>query len=83
VSEDFDAVAWHRKRKAEQWDPEVTARHARTTALLGKKVQVTLDTERIVYGIFLGFGEGGDVEILEDDGFVHYCWPMLEIEEMT
>jgi hypothetical protein len=34
----------------------------------------------IVTGVLLGFGEGGDFEILdEDDGTVHYCWPMLDI----
>lgn len=82
VSAEFDAPAWHLKNKA-RWGPEFTARHERTVALLGKKVRVTLGPETIVHGIFLGFGEGGDVEILESDGFVHYCWPMLEIEEMT
>jgi hypothetical protein len=34
----------------------------------------------ITEGKLLGFGQGGDFEILEDDGFVHYCWPMLKIE---
>lgn len=34
----------------------------------------------VTEGILLGFGEGGDFEILEDDGFVHFCWPMLKIE---
>ncbi len=80
MSEDFDAPAWHLKNKA-KWGPEFTARHERTIALLGKKVQVKLDAEVVVRGIFLGFGEGGDVELLCDDTFVHYCWPMLEVEE--
>lgn len=68
-------------------------------AFLGKKVKVWLDrkahylavpgngpvsTEDVITtGVLLGFGEGGDFEILEDDGFVHYCWPMLDIEEVT
>jgi hypothetical protein len=82
VSAEFDAPAWHLKNKA-RWGPEFTARHARTVALLGRKVRVTLDAETVVHGIFLGFGSGGDAEILEDDGFVHYVWPMLEIEEAT
>ena len=36
----------------------------------------------ITEGQLLGFGQGGDFEILKDDGFVHYCWPMLKIEEI-
>lgn len=50
--------------------------------LLGRRVRVTLDTSVIVTGQLLGFGEGGDFEILEDDGFVHYCWPMLDVAEV-
>ena len=50
-------------------------------ALLGKQVQVTLGENVIARGQLLGFGEGGDFELLEDDGCVHYCWPMLEISE--
>lgn len=34
----------------------------------------------ITEGLLLAFGDGGDFEILEDDGFVHYFWPMLKIE---
>lgn len=61
-------------------------------ALLGKRVKVTLaypamDEEigtpnTIAVGTLVGFGDGGDFEILEDDGFLHYCWPMLEVEEI-
>ncbi|AQT25777.1 RNA binding protein [Mycobacterium phage EniyanLRS] len=54
--------------------------------LLGKRVVVILeqgDCEMVVsVGQLLGFGDGGDVEILEDDGFVHYCWPMLDVREI-
>lgn len=39
------------------------------------------NTSVIAEGLLLGFGDDGTVEIEEDDGFVHYCWPMLEIEE--
>lgn len=53
-------------------------------AMLGKRVKVTLATAPnqpvITTGTLLGFGEGGDFEILEDDGCVHYCWPLLDIE---
>lgn len=54
---------------------------ARSRELLGKRVTVKLDANVIVTGLLLGFGNGGDFEILEDDGFVHYCWPMLSIAE--
>lgn len=58
-------------------------------SLLGQQVKVVLGWEpcndeqgipTITQGKLLGFGQGGDFEILEDDGFVHYCWPMLKIE---
>ena len=49
---------------------------------LGKRVRITLDDDGavIVTGQLLGLGEGGNFEILEDDGLVHYCWPLLKIE---
>lgn len=58
-------------------------------SLLGQQVRVVLGYGRcndehgipvITQGKLLGFGQGGDFEILEDDGFVHYCWPALKIE---
>lgn len=53
---------------------------------LGKRVKVTLDhgdTKPVIAtGQLLGFSDGGDFEILEDDGFVHYCWPLLDMEEI-
>lgn len=54
---------------------------ARARKLLGKQVRVTLGNAPVVTGRLLGFGEGGDFEVLEADGFIHYCWPMLDIEE--
>lgn len=61
------------------WEEQVTA-------LLGKRVKVTLDNggtvpAAIVEGQLLAFGDEGSFEVLQDDGFVHYCWPMLDIEE--
>jgi hypothetical protein len=56
-------------------------------ALLGKRVRVRITDASardrvIVIGTLLGFGEGGDFEVLDDsDGLVHYCWPLLHIEE--
>jgi hypothetical protein len=59
-----------------------------TRALLGKRVRVTIkrplpeEAPVICEGKLIGFGTGGDFEILEDDGCVHYCWPLLDIEEL-
>ena len=70
--------------------PDIT-NHDETVALLGKRVRVTLShggwpdpdsPAHISEGKFLSFGQGGDVVIMEDDMFVHYCWPMLDIEEV-
>lgn len=61
--------------------------------MLGKQVTVTLDrkgvnpdgiaygSNEVISGQLLGTGEGGNFEILEDDGMVYHCWPMLEIRE--
>jgi hypothetical protein len=51
--------------------------------LLGKQVRVKLDTNVVAEGKLLGFGDEGTFELLGDDGFVHYCWPMLDIEEVA
>jgi hypothetical protein len=53
--------------------------------LLGKRVRVTLDDPAsvITEGRLIGFSDGGSTEILEDDGFVHYCWPALRVEEIS
>jgi hypothetical protein len=61
--------------------------HDQARKLLGRRVTVTLKLPDggaeavITTGVLLGFGEGGEFEVLEADGFVHYCWPMLTIEE--
>lgn len=51
-------------------------------SLLGKRVRVILEDRPSVIctGKLLAFSEDGGFEILEDDGMVHYCWPMLSIE---
>lgn len=55
-------------------------------ALLGKQVKVTyrngVEGHLIAEGQLLGFGDGGDFEILDSCGFVHYGWPMLAIVEV-
>jgi hypothetical protein len=61
--------------------------HSEICALLGKRVRVVLGQENgnavISQGRLLGFGTDGTVEIYEDDCTVHFCWPMLDIEEVT
>lgn len=51
---------------------------------IGKRVRILLDEEKpVITGKLLGWGTGGTLEILEDDGDLHYCWPLLKIEEAT
>jgi hypothetical protein len=60
--------------------------HQRWVALLGKQVRVTLDDHdesAVTNGTLLGFSDSGDVEVLEDDGFIHHCWPGLVIEPVA
>lgn len=66
-----------------------TTEHNKRAAMLGHRVRVMLvqgdegsDPRTITEGVLLGFGDGGDFEVLESDGMVHYCWPMLEIEQL-
>ena len=64
-------------------------KHKEINSLLGKQVRVVLDngtSERqqvVAEGKFLGIDEGGEIVLEDDMGFVHYAWPMLEIEEVT
>lgn len=59
----------------------------RATALLGREVVVTLDlgTEHdpavVVQGTLLAWDDGGQavIRVRDDMGFVHYCWPMLDV----
>lgn len=60
--------------------------HARRVALLGKRVRVTLDRPEgapavVTEGVLLRFGDEGTFVVEQADGFVHYCWPMLDVEE--
>lgn len=63
----------------------------RELELLGKQVKVTIDyggfpdpnlPAIIVTGQLLSFEDSGCFTVLCDDGFVHYGWPMLKIEEI-
>lgn len=49
--------------------------------LLGKHVRVTLAEKAIVEGRLLSFSEMGEFTVLDASGDVHYCWPMLHVEE--
>lgn len=56
-------------------------------SFLGQRVRISYSQDNgqfreVSVGTFIGFSEGGDFEILEDDGFVHFCWPLLHIEKV-
>lgn len=56
-----------------------------TRELLGKNVRVVLDKDdpqSIATGVLLAFDDGGGVVVLDEMGFKHYCWPMLDIVEV-
>ena len=52
-----------------------------TSALLGKQVRVKLDDQIVMVGKLLAFGDSGEFVVQDDNGFVHHCWPMLNIVE--
>jgi hypothetical protein len=73
---------------AELW-PEAPAESwlERTLPLLGKQVRVTLDRPEgeaavVTNGTLLAFGDDGTLVIVQEDGFVHYAWPLLDIEPL-
>lgn len=49
------------------------------TVYLGHRVQVKLAEQVVQEGQLLGFGEGGDIQMLGDDGLVWHGWPALAI----
>jgi len=65
--------------------------HGPITKLFGKRVRVTLDhggfphqdkPAVIVEGVLLSTSTDGEFSILADDGAVHFCWPLLDIESV-
>lgn len=52
--------------------------------LLGQQVVVTLDRDgesrSVACGQLLHFADSGEVTVLDEMGFVHHCWPMLNVE---
>lgn len=52
--------------------------------LLGQQVRVKLDDKVVlIEGKFLSFSDGGEFVIQDESGFLHYCWPMLEVVAVT
>jgi hypothetical protein len=56
-------------------------------ALLGRQVEVVLnrdgEMQTVARGQMLGYGEMGEVTLLDGVGDVLRCWPMLEVREVT
>lgn len=75
---------------SELWPDAPRALRTLPTHLLGKNVRVTIHRHEkqggpavVQEGKLLGFGDDGEFVIERDDGFVYYCWPMLDIEAVT
>jgi hypothetical protein len=47
--------------------------------LLGQRVRVVLGEHVVAEGKLLGFGDGGDITLQEDDGMLWHGWPALEV----
>jgi hypothetical protein len=57
----------------------------RWLTLIGKQVRVTLDhddPEAVIEGQLVGLTEDGQGTVIPEDGIRHYCWPVLEVEEL-
>ena len=52
-------------------------------ALLGRDVIITIEREPLVLtrGRLKSVSEAGEAGLLDDDGFMRWCWPMLDIRE--
>jgi hypothetical protein len=49
------------------------------TSLLGQNVTVKLAEHVIARGKLLAFSDAGEAAVQDEMGFVHHCWPMLDI----
>lgn len=69
--------------KAPYDKPPTTAEQARQ--FLGRQVRVMYGIENatklVAEGRLIALDEGGGLVIVDDDDFVHYCWPNLVIIE--
>jgi hypothetical protein len=61
----------------------MTTDHADVVKMLGKRVRVRLYEQAATEGVLLGFGSDGEFEVVDAMGAVHYCWPMLDVVELT
>lgn len=50
--------------------------------LLGKEVVIVLNREPLAtaVGELLSFDIGGEVVLRDDEGFVNYCWPAIDLD---
>jgi len=49
--------------------------------LLGKNVTVKLDDQVVTSGRLIAFDDGGEAKLVDQLGFIHYVWPMLDVTE--
>jgi hypothetical protein len=49
--------------------------------LLGKNVTVKLADQVVTRGRLIAFDDGGEAKLVDDMGFIHYCWPALDVTE--
>lgn len=59
----------------------------RARELLGKQVRVFLtrdgDPQAVATGRLLSIATSGELVIEDDMGFLHYAWPLLDIEQVS
>ena len=75
-----------RKRERTAWEAYRSVLNDKSppdAMFLGRQVIVTLGEEDgspvVARGLLLGFGDYGECVIEQEDGEVHYCWPMLNV----
>lgn len=63
--------------------------NAEYVALLGQEVVIVLERGApdrtgavVAQGTLLAFDDGGSAVVRDEMGFVHYCWPMLEVRPL-
>jgi hypothetical protein len=79
-----DVAGWLERAKdlpSAPTDPRPPPKAAPPLRLLGKRVRVKLDEQVVTEGKLLGFDEGGEIQLLGDDGIVWHGWPALKITE--
>lgn len=55
----------------------------RARALLGQPVIASLDDDIVAEGRLLSVSDSGEFVLVDDMGFTHYCWPLLDIAGVT